>query len=300
MAILCRHVPFDGMAEEHLRWVAEQMQDAVYDPGSVLIEPNQMCDRLRFIYRGTLRVEAMGRSQHDKVLAVMGEGACFPIEALHEERPLFSTFRVTEELWCWELSLPLFHQIQQLSPHFRAFCDGRSATLLEQARLLYQKQFAYNRIDRQSLDSPLSTIIVGEPQACVPDTPLRAALRTMGDSEIDTIVVVDEEQRPIGIFTLNDLLNRVALADYDLNQPIRGVMTTELGTLPAQARGSEAAMLMASKGYRQVLVVEGDRLVGLVHERDLFGLQRVGLGEISGAIRRASNLEGLKHCAADI
>jgi CBS domain-containing protein len=104
----------------------------------------------------------------------------------------------------------------------------------------------------------------------------------------------------LGILTLPDVLARIALPQIDLAQPVIGVMTTQLTTLPPQALAHEAALVMAKQGFRHVLVVENERLVGLVSEKDLFALQRVGLRQIGSAIRHAHGLEDLQQSAADI
>ncbi len=77
-------------------------------------------------------------------------------------------------------------------------------------------------------------------------------------------------------------------------------MSTQLSSLPPQALAHEAALTMAKHGFRHVLVVENEQLVGLVSEKDLFALQRVGLRQIGSAIRHAETVDVLKQCAADI
>jgi CBS domain-containing protein len=57
---------------------------------------------------------------------------------------------------------------------------------------------------------------------------------------------------------------------------------------------------MARHGFRHVLVTEQDKLVGLVSEKDLFSLQRVGLRQVGTALRHAHDLESLKQSAQDI
>jgi len=96
------------------------------------------------------------------------------------------------------------------------------------------------------------------------------------------------------------VLERIVLPQIDLDQPVIGVMTTQLTTLSPQALAHEAALVMAKHGFRHVLVVENERLVGLVSEKDLFALQRVGLRQIGSAIRHAQNVEELQRSAADI
>ncbi len=109
-----------------------------------------------------------------------------------------------------------------------------------------------------------------------------------------------DTRRPLGILTLPDVLERIVLPQIALDQPVITVMTTQLTTLPPQALAHEAALVMAKHGFRHVLVVENEQLIGLVSEKDLFALQRVGLRQIGSAIRHAQTVEELQQSAADI
>ncbi len=148
--------------------------------------------------------------------------------------------------------------------------------------------------------SPLSAIVRPEPVTVTLETTVREALETMERMRMGSIVVTDHERRvPLGIFTLQDLVRRVTLPGGDLHQPIAGVMTSGLITLGPHATAHQAAMTMARNGVRRVVVVDGERrLVGVVSQEDLFGLQREGVREISGRIQAARDVEGL-HGAAE-
>ncbi|MDD5328785.1 MAG: DUF294 nucleotidyltransferase-like domain-containing protein [Sulfuricella sp.] len=130
--------------------------------------------------------------------------------------------------------------------------------------------------------------------------PLRGDHGETGEGRTNSLSPLGGGVTPVGIFTLHDVLNRVALAGLDLDRPISSVMSQSLTTLPPQAFAYEAALEMAKHGFRHVLVTEGERLVGIISEKDLFTLQRVGLRQISAAIRNAADLDALKHAARDI
>ena len=153
-----------------------------------------------------------------------------------------------------------------------------------------------------SLYSPLSAVMRRKPVSVAPGASIEQALQTMDASRIGSIVVVDPSTRaPQGIFTLQDLLRRVALRSCDLAQPISAVMTTNLVTLPPEATAYQAALSMARRGLRHLLVVDRDhRLVGIVSQNDLFALQRVGVKEISEDIRSANDVESLQASGRDI
>lgn len=148
--------------------------------------------------------------------------------------------------------------------------------------------------------SPLSAVMRREPVSCAPDTPIRTALETMHSRGIGSMIVTAADRTPIGIFTLRDVLDRVALADGVLDRPISKVMSSGVFTLPAHATVYEATLAMLRHGIRHVLVVDGGKLAGLVSEKDLFSLQRVSMRRLAGAIRDARDFGPLVEFSAEI
>ncbi|NGZ06964.1 MAG: CBS domain-containing protein [Magnetococcales bacterium] len=265
----------------------------------ILLIPGQPPDHLYLLARGRAVVEAMGSSIGNPILAELTAGHCFPLEALFQNRPVFSTFRVVEESVLYRLNAERFQSALKQFPGFQRYCHARSNTLVDQTRKLYTNQLN-PRPDYQSLDTPLAAIVRATPVTCSPDTPVRQVLTRMAAQRAEVAVVVNAESGPLGIFTLSDLLQRVALADYAIDGPVAVVMSRELHPLSGKLPGSHAALEMARHGHRQVVVVEEGKVIGLVTERDLFGLQRVGLAQIAVAIHQADSFEALVQCSHDI
>ena len=157
-------------------------------------------------------------------------------------------------------------------------------------------------VPRLTAYSTLSAVIRRQPVTVPLQATVRVALEIMERERVGSVIVTDPQALvPLGIFTLQDLLRRVTLPGGDLHQPIAGVMTSGLITLEPQASVHQAVLTMARHGVRHVVVVEGDgRLVGLVTQGDLFGLQRVGVKQVSDEIRAARDLGGLRGAAASI
>lgn len=152
------------------------------------------------------------------------------------------------------------------------------------------------------MHSPLSSIIRRDPVTVPPEMSVREALRTMDMQRIGVIVVARMQQAaPLGVFTLQDLLRRIALQNGDLDQPIANVMTRELLSLKPQSTAYQAALIMARRNVRHLLVIDDDgRLAGIVSQNDLFALQRVGIKEISSEIATAQDLDSLMQSAREI
>jgi CBS domain-containing protein len=146
--------------------------------------------------------------------------------------------------------------------------------------------------------SPLSAIVRRDAATARLDATVRETLEAMERRGAGSVVVTDGSGRvPLGIFTLQDLVRRVTLAGGDLGDPVAAVMTSGLITLGPQASAHQAALTMARNGVHQVVVVGVDgALVGVVTQEELFGLQQVGVKEISDRIQAARDRDGL--CAA--
>ncbi len=290
------------MEPPHLAWMLERMSMAYYATGEVIASPEQgTVKRFMVIKQGTVHGEQrMAQSAEYDAWLELVEGECFPLGALLANRPVASVYRAGTDTFCYELGAADFNILLGMSHAFSDFCTRRIANLLEHSKQLIQTRYTQSSAEHQSLNSPLSSIIPRAPVTCVADASVRHVLELMQESRVGSMVAVDEKQRPLGILTLHDVLARIALPQIDLEQPVIGIMTRQPAMLPPQALAHEAALLMAKQGFRHVLVVENERLVGLVSEKDLFALQRTGLRQIGSTIRHADSVETLKSAAADI
>ncbi len=152
------------------------------------------------------------------------------------------------------------------------------------------------------MHSPLAGLMRSDPVVVPLDGSVRAALEAMARESVDAIVVADPATGfPLGIFTLHDLLRRVALAGTALEEPVLSVMTAGLVTLRTNATAHQAATAMARYGISHIVVTdEQGRLAGLVSQSRLFDLKRPGVQELQREITHCPDLASLVHCAEDI
>ncbi len=300
LSFFAAHAPFDRMEHKHLLWLLEHLRLSYYAKGEVLAEPAQgKVERCFIIKQGM--VQGARQGSVEAAVFELHEGETFPVGALLAKRAVTSVYRAAEDVFCFELSADDFHALLELSLVFKDFCTRRIAALFDQSNQAIQAQFAQAASEQQSLSSPLSEVIRFAPVACAPSTPLQTALGIMHEANVGSMVVVDASSKPLGIFTLHDLLARVVLPGLSIERPISEVMSSDPVSLPPNAPAYEAAMAMARAGFRHVLVTGSDGVLqGILSERDLFSLQRVGLRQISGALRQAENIEVLVSLSKDI
>ena len=101
--------------------------------------------------------------------------------------------------------------------------------------------------------------------ASLADSLLEMSLKGLG-----VVVVVDEKQRAIGVFTDGDLRRKLD-EDLDMkNTPIEQVMTVAFKNMQADQLAADAVSIMQANKITSVLITDHDgMLVGVLHMHDL-------------------------------
>ncbi len=296
---LRRHAPFDRLAPAHLEFLAAHLKLGFYAKGEAISEPGHGPAETFFIIKqGLVRGEVDPDGEQSAWELHAGE--CFPIGALTSHRPVRFHHRAIDDSFCFELAREDFETLLALSPEFRDFCSRRLANLLDQTQRALQAHLAAEISGEAALSAELSTLVRRAPVSCLPQTPIRQALKIMHSQHVGSIVIADDQDRPLGVFTLHDLLKQVATSGLKHDAPIAQVMTSPALALTPRQTAYEAALLMARESFGHVCVVENGRLIGVVSERDLFSLQRIGLVNLSRSITRAPDIATLVRLDRDV
>jgi CBS domain-containing protein len=224
----------------------------------------------------------------------------FPLGALLAGRPTTRSYIAAEDTFCYLVDAATFEEAMRRSPVLQRFTARRMDTLLRQVAAHMRNAYASEALGQDPMTAPLAMLLRGKVVTCSPDTSIREALSTMQKSSIGSIVAVDAEGAPKGIFTERDLLKYTVAGGIDLARPAIEYMTRSLVTLPPTATVYEAAVEMATRNIRHMLVVDHGKLVGVLSERSLFALQRMSMRHVLQSIERASDRESLKEAAGEI
>jgi CBS domain-containing protein len=98
---------------------------------------------------------------------------------------------------------------------------------------------------------------------------VREVAQYMSDRRIGAVVVL-EGQRVAGIVSERDIMSKVVAKGLDpAGTKVTAVMSRELLVSSPEDTYEDAARKMRQAGIRHLPVVEGDRLLGMVSQRDL-------------------------------
>jgi citrate synthase len=113
-----------------------------------------------------------------------------------------------------------------------------------------------------------------------PAETVAVAAGRMRERRVGSVVVIDHDDRAIGILTERDMIRLAAAGSDSSTAKVSEWMTGDPDTIGPDIEARAAFSLLSEKGYRHIPVVEGQRLVGIVSMRDLM---RVAMIQPAGA-----------------
>jgi acetoin utilization protein AcuB len=118
------------------------------------------------------------------------------------------------------------------------------------------------------------------PVTISPDTPVNEARSIMKREKIHRLPVVDKHDHLLGIVTEKDILYAspspaTSLDVYEISNllnklKVHSVMTKEVHTITMETAMEDAARIMSENNIGGLPVLEGDIVVGIITESDLF------------------------------
>ncbi|MCX8099057.1 MAG: DUF294 nucleotidyltransferase-like domain-containing protein [Casimicrobiaceae bacterium] len=298
LELLRSHEPFSGMSEAECAEFFARARVSYHPPGEVLLPAGVAAEECWIVLSGRVRGERQGNAAALAIELVAGE--MFPVGAILTGRPTISRFHAEDEVFALRIPAQDFIACTRTIRVLADFCDQRLSFLLERSQRALSASYALEGSAEQMLPRTLGQLLRRQPISVGPEASIEEALTLMQEHAIGSVLVVDDERRPVGIFTERDLVPRVVLAKVPIERRLVEVASQPVVTLSTEHTAVDAALLMAERGFRHIAVTDREgRLRGVVSERDLFALQRHSLTGLSGAIRRASSLEQLIVCARD-
>jgi len=109
-----------------------------------------------------------------------------------------------------------------------------------------------------------------DPKTVTPDMLVEQAAKLMIDSDVGSVLVVEDDNQLAGILTQTDFVHIVAGQKPKDQTPILAYMSDTPVTISAQASVADAADLMVESGVHHLPVVDDDAgLIGIVTTTDL-------------------------------
>jgi CBS domain-containing protein len=120
-----------------------------------------------------------------------------------------------------------------------------------------------------------------------PSDTAQEAAKKMRDKKVSSLVVTDVEDKPIGIVTERDLVRQVCTKVINSNDVIvQHIMSSPLATIDANSSVEVAADIMIQNKVRHLLVVDENKVLGIITPSDFTGYlkEKLNLDDVNARI----------------
>ena len=99
--------------------------------------------------------------------------------------------------------------------------------------------------------------------------------RIMNDKKVSSLVILDEDNNPVGLVTERDLVRKVCINDLPTNRVTnKEIMSSPLITIDSESSATTATDLMLKNNVRHLLVIDNEskdnnQLIGIITQLDL-------------------------------
>lgn len=284
---LRRFPPFSMLREADVAALAGQSRVRVLVAGDTIwMQGDKPGTELLFLARG--RVEYVwqvdGRSERVDVRDV---GDLLGLTALMESRPSRVTACVMEDSVLYAFPWDSVRALLDVNDHARNYVRRHlfwatrvgGHVIMPDAAVAVPSVNASGAQHRNILQAHLDGAQLVQPRSpdrllhCLPETPIRDAARMMIDRQVPSILVTDEENRPMGIMTHNNIVRRVVVGGLSDAQPVSAIMSVPVVTVAPRTSATAALLLMLRQRIGQVVVTEDGtsqtRALDICSEKDL-------------------------------
>ena len=106
--------------------------------------------------------------------------------------------------------------------------------------------------------------------AVSPDTPVIEALQIMAEKNIGSVLIMDGGEY-VGIITERDVVRLLGRLDSALiHSPLSNTMSKPLITISINSSIKEAIQIMQQKNIRRLVIVDKEKMVGIITDKDIF------------------------------
>lgn len=299
---LAKVPPFQFLSKGTLRMIASKVSVEFYPKGTeILVQSGSPSEHLYIVQKGGVKI-FIGSGTDEIVIDYRSEGDSFGFVSLYSGDKARTNVVAADDTICYLIDKETFMKLHDTYPAFaeyflRSYLGKYVDTTL---REIYDKGLLYRSGNLLPFTTPVGDIAAKQLISASPEISIKSAAQLMAKRKVSSIVVVDDEMKPLGIVTDRDLREKVVATGASVEGPLRDIMTTSLVTIETGEFCFEALLKMIRHGIHHLLVMDKDALKGVVSNHDLMMLQGLSPITIAREIESRQTIESLIPISSEI
>ncbi|GAB4399674.1 MAG: DUF294 nucleotidyltransferase-like domain-containing protein [Microscillaceae bacterium] len=275
--------PFDLMTEAQIKRLAQGVKMQYYAEGEkIFSQGGEPLGYFCVVHKGSVQIVEDSEGQ-SVLIDKCDEGDIFGVRASIAHDRYIANAIAEEETLLYTVPMDKFQEILEENPKVALFLasgfasgvsvvkgDGEDS-VRNVRRFLEKKEHFFEQkieIDTLSIDSSKKVI------DCRPSHTIREAAKIMSIFNVGSILITDEQKRPLGIITDSDFRRKVvAVEEMIKDQPVTEIMSHPVKTIPPDLSVAEVMLKMVSNRLTHLVVTEdgtpGSPAIGIASQRDI-------------------------------
>ncbi len=297
--------PFSLLKKDLLMRIAQRVVVNYYRPGEVLFRAGDTPEKFIYMVREGA-VQLLREEAGERVLVEeCDEGDVFGIRPLLAKEAYALTAEAVEESLIYAININGFHKVLAENPEVayylaRSFASGyRRDERPAQSNRLFIGPMDDDGADDYQLVEIQAIENDRKPVCCHREKTVQEAAQEMTRRQVGSIIIVDDERRPIGIITDKDLRRKIATGQQPLNAPVSVIMSSPVITVAPDITVADVQIEMVKKRIHHLIITEDGTdqspVRGVVTEHDLLVIQGNNPAVLLRETKRARSGPELRH-----
>lgn len=292
--------PFSLLSDKELEELGKKLLIEFFPKDTLILRRD--VDKAEFVYvvrKGAVHITRGIADENERLVSICGEKDIFGVSSVLENEAFVFNAKTSQDTICYLLPKEDFKALLSKHKALADFFSSQLSVSLANAYLEGTLRLAQRKsTDELSLlYNPIRSLIKRSPVVCPPELSVREAAEVMTLERIGSIVVVDEQRRPIGILTDTDMRAKIVAKNIPTDTPISKVMSSPVITIDAEQSILDGLMLMTRRRIHHLCVTESqgatEQFLGLVSKHDLVLLHGISPVAAVKNLESQQNVQGL-------
>jgi CBS domain-containing protein len=269
-------MPFNQLPRETLGDMVADISMDYYPRGEqILQQDGPPSEFLGVIKKGGVKVYHTSENEEEIVVDLRGEGEHFGMLSLLSGDHARNNVVTIEDTICYQVPKKTVLTVLQDNPEINEyFLKSFFVNLLDKTYEETRKTYTGGTTGEQLLfGTKVKDIVRSAPKTIAPDISIQLAAAEMAAHKIGSLVVVDPAGSPLGMVTDRDFREKVVAEAKDVAAPVETIMNTPLITIDSEDNCFDALLKMIRHRIHHILVMENEKLQGMLTNHDFMLLQ---------------------------
>jgi CBS domain-containing protein len=250
--------PFSFLLENELDVIVSALEVQLFNKGSLIYNRGDIPTYVYIIFSGLI-----GLFEDERPVDYLSRGELFAILCINGSPSRFSA-RAIDDSICYLIPSDIFRLVYNSNNRLAAFF----VTLIDKHLECFKQIASDNKmLEEATFILNIDTILYKEPVTCQRNATIEEGASLMERNGVSSIVILDENQSPVGILTHKDLKSVIIRGDK--SDSITDFMSSPVMSVTATETIFDAFTKMVEAGIDHLVVTREGKIFGVVTRKDI-------------------------------